>query len=313
MTFEIREGLMVKADWIAVDWGTTSLRTWAMSSSGTVLAEAQSDHGMGALRSDGFEAALLDLISDWLPAEKTRVIACGMVGARQGWVEAEYSRVPCAPTASTLTRAPTTDPRLDVQILPGVCQMSPADVMRGEETQIAGFQSLNPNFDGVITLPGSHTKWVHMSAREIVSFQTVMTGEMFAALSGHTVLRHSVRTDGWDEAAFDTAVDEILSRPERLAAKLFSLRAEGLLNAMPCETAKARLSGLLIGAEIAASKPYWLGQPLAIIGDTDLATLYARALQTQGLDAIRTDATAMTLAGLCAAHTQFTTGPRSGT
>lgn len=300
---------MIKADWIAVDWGVTSLRAWAMGPNGTVLAKARSDKGMGSLLPDDFEAALLDLITDWLAAGQTRVVACGMIGARQGWVEAEYIRAPCAPTATKLTRAPTTDPRLEVHVVPGVCQMSPADVMRGEETQIAGFQSLHPDFDGVITLPGSHTKWVHMSAREIVSFQTVMTGELFAALSGHTVLRHFVISEGWDAAAFDTAVDEVLSRPEKLAAKLFSLRAEGLLNAMPNETAKARLSGLLIGAEIAASKPYWLGQPLALIGDTTLAALYARALKAQGVEAIRTDATAMTLAGLVAAHAQLTAPP----
>ena len=55
--------------------------------------------------------------------------------------------------------------------------------MRGEETQIAGFLALNPKFDGVICLPGTHTKWVHISAGEIVSFRTFMTGEMFALLS----------------------------------------------------------------------------------------------------------------------------------
>ena len=297
---------MIKADWIAVDWGTTALRAWAMSTSGTLLAEAHSEQGMGSLDPDAFEPALLDLISAWLPAGKTRVIACGMVGARQGWIEADYARTPCAPTASTLTHAPTTDPRLDVRILPGVCQMSPADVMRGEETQIAGFQALNPEFDGVIVLPGSQTKWVHMSAREIVSFQTVMTGEIFAALSNHTVLRHSVTCDDWDASAFDNAVDESLSRPEKLAAKLFSLRAEGLLNGMTNATAKSRLSGLLIGAEIAACKPYWLGQPVALIGDKKLCALYARALKPQGVDAVLTDATAMTLAGLKAAHATLT-------
>ena len=31
-------------------------------------------------------------------------------------------------------------------------QASPSDVMRGEETQIAGYLSKKPNFDGVICL-----------------------------------------------------------------------------------------------------------------------------------------------------------------
>ena len=54
--------------------------------------------------------------------------------------------------------------------------------MRGEETQIAGFLSEFPGFDGVVCLPGTHTKWVHLSAGEIVSFRTFMTGELFGLL-----------------------------------------------------------------------------------------------------------------------------------
>ena len=52
--------------WIAVDWGTSNMRIWAMSASGTVLAEAASDQGMGKLARDGFEDALLSVIGGWL-------------------------------------------------------------------------------------------------------------------------------------------------------------------------------------------------------------------------------------------------------
>jgi phosphonate metabolism protein PhnN/1,5-bisphosphokinase (PRPP-forming) len=93
--------------------------------------------------------------------------------------------------------------RLSVHVAPGLRQGKPADVMRGEETQIAGFLALNPNWDGVICLPGTHSKWVHISAGEVVSFQTFLTGEMFALLSQASVLRHGMQGDGWDDAAFD--------------------------------------------------------------------------------------------------------------
>ena len=46
------------------------------------------------------------------------------------------------------------DPRVDVRILPGLCQNTPADVMRGEETQIAGYLAKDPNFFGTLCLPG---------------------------------------------------------------------------------------------------------------------------------------------------------------
>jgi 2-dehydro-3-deoxygalactonokinase len=181
-------------------------------------------------------------------------------------------------------------------------QTDPADVMRGEETQIAGFLARNKNWDGVICLPGTHTKWVHVSADEIVSFQTYMTGDLFATISGHTVLRHSVSGDDWDADAFDAGVADGMARPERIAARLFSLRAEGLLNGMTNATARARLSGLLIGAELAGAKPYWLGQQIAVIGAGGLSALYVRALQTQFAPATQVKADAITLAGLSAAY-----------
>lgn len=291
----------IKADWIAVDWGTSNMRAWALSTSGTVLAEASSDQGMGKLRREDFEAALLSVVQDWVDGPTT-VMACGMVGSRQGWVEAPYAAVPCATLPEGLVQAPVTHPDLTVYVIPGIKQMSPADVMRGEETQVTGFLARNKNWDGVICLPGTHTKWVHVSADEVVSFQTFMTGELFDTLSTQTVLRHSIAADGWDDAAFAEGLDMGLSRPERLAARLFSLRANGLLNDMAGTAARAQLSGLLIGTELAAAKPYWLGQQIAVIGDSKLSKLYVDALATQAAPATQVNAATITLAGLSAAY-----------
>ena len=273
------------------------MRAWAMSASGTVLAELRSDKGMGDLTPDQFEDAFRDATNGW--DINVPIVAGGMVGARQGWIEATYAAVPCPATPTGFTQPNST---LDVHIIPGLMQDSPADVMRGEETQIAGFLALNPNWDGVICLPGTHTKWAHISADEVISFQTYMTGDMFAALGDHTVLRHSVQSDDWDWDAFDTAVGDAMARPERIAARLFSLRAEGLLNGMTNATARARLSGLLIGAELAGAKPYWLGQQIAVIGAGNLTALYVRALALQSAPATQVKGDAITLAGLTAAY-----------
>ena len=253
----------MKADWIAVDWGTTNLRAFAIGREG-ILAQAVSEDGMGRLDRDGFEPALLRLISPWLAeGTVTDVVACGMVGSRQGWHEAPYRAVPCTPLdAESLVTAPTRDPRIRVRLVPGLKQTSPADVMRGEETQIAGALALLPGFDGVICLPGTHSKWAHLSAGEVVSFQTFMTGEMFALLSQASVLRHGMQGDGWDDAAFDAGVSDALARPERIGARLFGIRAEGLIAELSAAAARARLSGLLIGMELAAARPYWLSMSL---------------------------------------------------
>jgi 2-dehydro-3-deoxygalactonokinase len=294
---------MTDTEWIAIDWGTSRLRVWGMLGNSAQWHESSRD-GMGGLAPAQFEPALLSLIAPHLATgQVTPALACGMIGARQGWIEAGYRAVPCNPFDSTaMILAPMRDARLRLFVIGGLKQDKPADVMRGEETQIAGFQAMNPKFDGVMCLPGSHSKWVQVSAGEVISFQTFMTGELFAALKEHSVLRHSIGHSGWDDAAFSEAVAEVLSRPEKLAAWLFSVRAETLLHALSPESARARLSGALIGAELAGAKPYWLGQQVALIGGHEICAPYAAALRLQGVDAIVADSDAMTLKGLAAGY-----------
>lgn len=292
------------AHWIAVDWGTTSLRAWRIGEDGQIIDHRASNRGMNGLEPSQFEPSLISLVNDWLmPDTPTHAIACGMVGARQGWTEAEYAAAPCSPSQAKPTRAPVTDPRLKVTILPGVSQTKPnADVMRGEETQISGYLTQHPHFDGVICLPGTHTKWVHVSAGEIISFQTTMTGELFGLLSNHSVLRHSLTGQGWDDTAFAEGMASCLARPANMASHLFSIRAEGLLSDQSANVARARLSGMLIGTELAATKPYWLGQHVVLIGASELSQLYATALSAQGITHETANVTEMTLAGLAAAY-----------
>lgn len=294
-------------EWIAVDWGTTNLRVFAMGRDG-IVAQAASDDGMGRLDRDGFEPALLRLVGPWLSEGRVMdVVACGMVGSRQGWHEAPYRAVPCAPLdPAALVIAPTRDARIRVRLVPGLKQQHPADVMRGEETQIAGTLALMPGFDGVICLPGTHSKWAHVSAGEVVSFQTYLTGEMFALLSEASVLRHGMQGGGWDEAAFDAAVSDALARPERIGARLFGIRAEGLIAGLPAAAARARLSGLLIGMELAAARPYWLGQAVVIVGSEGISASYARALKGLGVEARLVKGGDAVLAGLAATRAKVT-------
>ena len=283
-----------EAEWIAVDWGTSRLRAWGMRG-GEPVWRAASERGMGTLAPEAFEGALREAIGERAPAP---AIACGMLGARQGWVEAPYAAVPCAPLGEPV-RAPGA---MDVSVLPGLSQAKPPDVMRGEETQIAGLIAADPSFDGVACLPGTHTKWAQVSAGEVVSFRTCMTGELFALLSERSVLRHSVRSDDFDEDAFEGSLMAALSHPETLAAALFGLRAEGLLEGTAPGVLRARLSGLLIGAELAATRPYWLGLDVAVIAEGALARAYGLALAAQGARVRHLGAEAMTLSGLTAAR-----------
>lgn len=296
----------IEAGWIAVDWGSSNLRAWAMDASGKPLAEASAATGASTLAPDAFEPALLAAIGGWLgdgPGDApTDVIVCGMAGARGAWIEAPYAAVPCPPSPANPARVPTDDPRLAVRILPGLSQVDPADVMRGEETQVAGLLAREPGFDGIACLPGTHTKWAHVSGGEVVSFASYMTGEVFALLATQSVLRRTVAAEGWDEAAFLSGAEEGFARPDRVPARLFGLRAGALVGDLDPTVARSRLSGLLIGAELAASKAYWLGRDVVLIGAPALSRAYRGALALAGLEAREADATAMTMAGLAAAR-----------
>ena len=291
---------MIPPAWIAADWGTSRLRLWALDGTGRVIATRQSEDGMGRLKPEDFEPAFLRAAGDLLTEGfVTPVLICGMAGARTGWHEAGYAEVPAAPLAAP-DPVRTRDPRLTVRILPGLSQSDPPDVMRGEETQIAGLLAGMPEFDGLVCLPGTHTKWVRVAGGIVNGFRTAMTGELFEALSTRSTLA-AFAAEGWDDAAFAASADAALETAAPLTADLFALRARGLLTGYGPGEGRARLSGLLIGAEVAGMRALWPGLPVTLLGDARLCALYAQALGLAGLEARVTESEALTLAGLRAA------------
>ena len=286
--------------WIAVDWGSSNLRMWALDKKNEILDSFSSNDGMLGLENDDFEPLLYDKISNWVSGEiNIPILCCGMVGAKQGWMEAPYSTVPYSLMQETdSVKVICTDNSLDVRILGGLKQNDPADVMRGEETQIRGFLSIFSNFDGIICLPGTHTKWVQVSAGEVISFRTFMSGELFALMSEYSVLKHSVNSDGWNYQEFNSAVSESISNPQKLFSDFFKLRADDLLNKVEKSVLRSKLSGYIIGTELAGAKPYWLGQNIVILAKDDLSKVYKAALEGQGVFAQEVDATKCTLDGL---------------
>lgn len=281
--------------WIALDWGTTHLRGWGLDDRNRIVRQAFSDKGMGTLQPAEYPNALADLTADW-QADHVPVLACGMVGSRQGWYEAPYRKIPCtALSVDQLVDIP--DMPRAIRIVPGLCQTTPADVMRGEETQIAGLLSTLPDQTAHICLPGSHSKWVQVVAGNITHFKTYMTGELFAALSQNTVLKHSVATDEWCQDSFLSAVQEIWDQPHRLSVSLFGIRAQALLADLSAGQARARLSGLLIGAEIAFLKQEEC-QHIHLVGAAEIATYYRLALEVQNIAVTCHQADDLTLAGL---------------
>ncbi|MEP6243893.1 MAG: 2-dehydro-3-deoxygalactonokinase, partial [Lentilitoribacter sp.] len=287
--------------WIAVDWGTSNLRVWLMSD-GNILAMKSSPQGMSGLAQVEYEPVLMELISQWLDkyskGSVIQIMACGMVGSQQGWKEAGYTSIPCSPSNVDFTKPRVEDARIDVSILAGLSQLEPADVMRGEETQIAGFFAKNADFSGLICMPGTHSKWAYLENGEVVRFKTVMTGEMYSIICDHSVLRQLVNKNASDTNAFQKGVLEGAENPELLLSNLFSIRARSVLENENSNASAAHLSGILIGTEIATMKKQMPSDTIKLLGSGVLAELYAQAFAVLGQSITPMDVTELTVLGL---------------
>ena len=281
---------------IALDWGTTSLRVYRFGNDGQVAASRQLAAGILQVATDGSASGFADAFEqacgDWLrAAPASAVIACGMIGSAQGWREAAYLDVPLSvdDLGRTLTEVGTPSGAV-LHIIPGlIARGALPDVMRGEETQVAGAiergDAGHPG-DERIVLPGTHSKWVRVRDRRIVEFRTFMTGEVFAALCEHTILGRTMRRSAVpDLDAFDRGVAVARSPEARggILSTMFSTRTLGLVGALSAEAQADYLSGMLIGFEIAAMED--LGErpgPIVLVGGDDLCQRYRRALVALG-------------------------------
>ncbi|WP_425471830.1 2-dehydro-3-deoxygalactonokinase [Ruegeria sediminis] len=272
-------------DWIAVDWRETRQRAWAMR--GTDLR----DRRERVAASGDVAGDLGALIGDWLAQDATLVLACGALGPVGG-------AVPCKPLPDGLWSVDAGDPRIDLRVVPGLRQAAPVDLMRGDETRIAGFLALNKDWDGVLCLVGEETRWVHVSAGEVVSFQSFLTGAMFDALARGRLSGDGLLGAETDLAAFSEALSDAMAKPERVMARIHGVHAARVLEGLEPPVARARLFGALLGAELAAARPFWLGQQLAVVGDGEVARLYVEALSAQGAPAALADEARVTLEGL---------------
>jgi 2-dehydro-3-deoxygalactonokinase len=280
---------------IGVDWGTSNLRALRIADGGEVQAERADPRGAGGLDPADFAAVLADLAGDWLE-EGPPVLVCGMAGARGRWREAPYC--PCPASLDEVANALVQpEPGRDIWIVPGVAVMDETglrDVMRGEETQILGL--FGEGESGLAVTPGTHSKWATVEDGRLTGFRTFMTGDLFAAVRRDTILGQDMGEPGVDGAAFRRGVVRGLA-DRALTAALFSVRVETLGGRLEPRGAADYLSGLLIGAEIAA-QPH-RDRPVVLVGAEALAGRYATALDLAGFARVeRADASVAVARGL---------------
>ncbi len=281
---------------ISVDWGTTTLRCSLLAGDGSIIARRDGGPGIRTIPSLGFAAVLAGELSQWHASHgPLPCLMSGMIGSRQGWAEVPY--LTCPAKASSLAQhlhRIETDFPCPIYIVPGLAidnPNRPPEVMRGEETQILGAlssaQAPTAETARLFVLPGTHSKWVDTLGDTITDFTTYMTGEIFAALRHHTILGGLMPAEPamYDAAAFSggVTIGATKGHPGDLLNRVFSTRTLGLFNRIAPSALAPYLSGVLIGAEIAAAAPS--GRGLTIVGNSMLSRLYEQAAEHLGMAA----------------------------
>jgi len=294
---------------LACDWGTTNLRAWVLDEQGAILRRQEFPLGVGRLAPGEAAARFREEVRPALEAQGLPALLCGMIGSNLGWEVVPYRR--CPADLDDLARAlHAVEP--DVRIVPGVSAPGPtgaSDVMRGEETQILGWVAMQPERGRgrrLICHPGTHAKWALVEDGRLSRFVTAMTGELFAVLRKHSVLRTD--DEPGDPAVFAEGV-RAAGEGDALSSRLFSARGRVVADGAPVSTTADYLSGLLIGAEVAAT-PRLLGAlrdlPVQLIGDLELCRWYEQALDLRGVASTVCDGEEAALAGLLAIHRRTT-------
>jgi len=311
------------ASFLAGDWGTSHLRLVLCDAAGDTL---ESVTGPGAAAASGrFAEIFSELTAPWrrqygrLPA-----VLCGMVGSNFGWQQAPY--VHCPAQLAQIAAGCVSPPGVAVHIVPGLAcsnRHAAPDFLRGEETQILGALQLEAGLRRgrqLLCLPGTHTKWVILEQGAVTEFITAPTGELFAVLSGHSVL---VRKSAHGEPtlahaagdAFELGLSQFNAFPQaQLLHRLFECRSRMLAGELAAESTGAFLSGLLIASDIGGALPL-LAQGagdarVCLIGTPQLTTLYARGLAQRQREAQQLDGARAARAGLTQVYQQLTAGAR---
>lgn len=277
---------------IAIDWGTTAARAYQLDRQGRVLDEQWAPLGVQRIKPGGFAEALTALLGADAP-DDVPLLACGMIGSRQGWVETPYRE--CPVDLPALAAALTSVRGTRLAIVPGlICSDADGipDVMRGEESQIVGaLEDLATATARIVVLPGTHSKWARVGAGGIEAFATFMTGELYALLREHSILgRLAAASAASESAAFERGVRASLSAGASVLHDLFSARTLPLTGALAPEGVADYLSGLLLGAEVAAARGWVQRQAvgeatMTLVGDSALCERYRRALALAGISA----------------------------
>ena len=164
---------------IAIDWGTSSLRCYRLDARANILESRASSYGILNVAPGQFPRVLDEQIAGW---NETPIVMSGMVGSRQGWVEAlradalRIRRDRARAQGSQLEQATRVDrSRRTVPRRGSRCDARRRSAgARGWTTACSACRV--------------HSKRVEVRNARIERFSTHMTGEVYAVLKQHSIL-----------------------------------------------------------------------------------------------------------------------------
>lgn len=285
------------------DWGTSTFRLRLVDADKqTVLSEIKTDYGIASAFESWKQAGAKEkeriafyetYISEQVKnirysyndsSSNFPVILSGMASSSIGMLELPYKELPFQCNGidlSVQTIAEGAGNYSKIIIISGV--NTDNDVIRGEETMLAGCNVADDDSQQLFIFPGTHSK--HIVARNAIAenFTTYMTGELFNLLSTRSILAASVKRPDQhysnDDGHFTIGV--IKGASSNIMNSIFHVRTNQLFSKMAPEENYSYLSGLLIGHElknISDNKP----DTITLVSGNELRQPYLLALDVLG-------------------------------
>ena len=186
--------------YIAIDGGTTNTRVNFVRG-GEILETVRLPYGSNPHDHAHLHGACKEAIETLRAryGEPECVLGCGMLTSEYGLAEVPHLLSPAGirefHNGIARLRLPQVSD-LPVCLIPGIRiagdSFLEVNIMRGEETELIGLTD-SLSADCVYVLPGSHSKILRVDEQgRLFSLRSFLTGEMQAALAGHTILAGSV-------------------------------------------------------------------------------------------------------------------------
>jgi 2-dehydro-3-deoxygalactonokinase len=268
----------------------------------TILSEIKTDYGIASAfsnwkQAEGKEDQRIGFYQSYISEQVKKITASfdqsinqpsltlsGMASSSIGMMELPYKELPFQCDGSDLsvhTIPAGKNHQFNMIIISGV--KSGTDVIRGEETMLAGCDITNDDSHQLFIFPGTHSKHILVRNGIVENFFTYMTGEVFDLLSNKSILSASIKKNAENSINDQHFTDGIIKgASSNIMNSIFHVRTNQLFRKMTPEENFNYLSGLLIGHElkdIAANKP----SAIMLVCSEGLKWQYTKALNALAL------------------------------